>query len=361
MKISSVLLLGAENILALTVIRTLGSVLPEAKIHTLSPNNRKKPATSHSKFIDSTHYFNSWDDDDLFNLLQKKIRETGADLILPVTDESVRVLATWKDKLNDVYLPPLPAIEVYDLLERKDLLAEFLNTNKFDNAETLRLGETDIQRMKPDQFPVMLKPISGSSGVGINKYCNKYSLAKTVANIEKNNYILQEYIPGVDFGCSILAVDGKIKAHTIQKVLANKNFGVATAIQFTHHEQILAYTKRLLKYTGYSGVAHLDFRLDDRDGKAKLIDFNARFWASLQGSCAAGINFVFLSCLSAAGIPFIQPEYNHITYYIGTNTILYYLKKALHLKKALIPQQQVYTDFRHRISDPLPEIARYIK
>lgn len=361
MNITSVLLLGAENILALSVIRTLGSIMPEAKIHTLSPFNGKKPVSERSKYIDSRHYFSGWKDENFHSLLKNKIKETGADLVLPVSEQSVRKLSMLQDDLKgSVYLPPLPTTKVYDQLERKDDLASFLSSRNFAYAKTWQLNETDVSRLDDEIFPLMLKPIWGSSGVGIQKIDDRESLEKIITEIDKQNYILQEYLPGRDYGCSILAIDGEIKAYTIQKVLANKKFGVATAIRFLHNEQILKTTRQVVKKTGYSGVAHLDYRLDDRDGKAKLIDFNARFWFSLLGSKAAGIDFVFLTCLAAAGISFEPPDYRHITYFVGSNTLLYYLKKAFHLKQPNISPQKVFTDLWDRIGDPIPEIARYI-
>lgn len=363
MNISSVLLLGGENILALPVIRSLGTILPDANIHTYSPANQGTPISERSKYIHSRHYFNSWNEINFPKLLQQKIEETEADIIFPVSDESVRMLAALKEDLESlVYLPPLPALDVYDQLERKDLLADFLQENQYPCAQTMRLKDTEPDELAARQFPLMLKPISGSSGIGIQKLDNKNELIEILKNseINRDNYILQEYIPGRDYGCSVLAIDGEIKAVTIQRVLANKNFGVATAIRFVRDKRILRTTEKVLKETGYSGVAHLDYRVDSRDNEPKLIDFNARFWHSLLGSKAAGIDFVFLTCLAAAGFSFEKPDYHNVTYFVGNNTLRYYLKEAFRFRKTNGHSSSVFTDIWDRVRDPVPEIARYV-
>lgn len=361
-KITSILLLGAENIIALSIIRSLGAVLPKAKIHTLSPLDKKKSVPERSKYISSHHYFSSWEDD-FHHHLTEKIEETQADLVLPVGDVAVRVLSTLKSDLEGkVYLPPLPKLDTYYQLERKDQLADLLSLNDFPNAQTWLLDTIDVNKLEEYQFPLLLKPINGSSGLGIKKINNKKSLAQVLSRIEKEKYILQEIIAGQDIGCSILAVDGDIKAHTIQKVLGHKGFGVATAIRFIENDTVLEQTRRLVELTGYSGVAHLDYRLDERDGQPKLVDFNARFWFSLLGSKAAGVDFTLLCCLTAIGIPFNRPDYQKITYYAGMNTLRYYFRKILSLgKKSYLTDTSVYTDLRDRLIDPMPELARYIQ
>ncbi|MEX0608906.1 MAG: ATP-grasp domain-containing protein [Balneolaceae bacterium] len=359
-EITSILLVGAENIIALPIIRSLGAVLPDAKIHTFSPSKKSKSVSERSKFISSHHYFNCWKD----NLPQKlieKIAETKADLVLPVSDNAVRLLISNKHELKKlVYLPPLPPLDVYDQLEKKDQMANLLTHHHFQAPKTWDLKDTLPDDLNENDFPLLIKPIDGSSGMGIQKIHHKQHLADIIKGVNKSNYILQEIIPGQDLGCSVLAVDGEIKAYTIQKVLVHKNFGVATAIRFVDHPEVLESTKKLINLTGYSGLAHLDFRLDERDNMPKLIDFNARFWFSLLGSKAAGVDFTLLCCLTATGTAFVRPEYKNIIYLAGINTLRYYMRKVFSPKKAFLPKASVYTDFWDRIGDPMPEVARFI-
>ena len=360
--IRSILLLGTEDILALSVIRSLGTELPEAQIHTYSPYQKSKSIAERSKFVDSSYYFDSWDDPLFHFKIKNVIDDTKADVVLPVNDSAVRKLNTVKKSLGGiVHLPPLPHPEVYDRLENKYQLSLLLRELKLPLAKIWFLKKNIAPVLNSDQFPLLLKPKSGSSGMGIVTINNEGELLQMLKKINPEDFILQEVIPGHELGCSVLAVDGEIKAYTIQHVLGNKGFGVATAIRFVKDEQVLNQTRLILKNTGYSGVAHLDFRVDSRDSTPKLLDFNARFWHSLRGSKAAGVDFAYLYCLTAYGIFIEKNEYQNITYFLGSNTARYYFNKIFNLRAPYEATKQVYTDLWDRLGDPLPEFARYIQ
>lgn len=359
--ISSILLLGTENILALSVIRALGSVFPDARIHTFSPCRDKKSIPERSRYVHTRNCFNSWDENNLPHKLVDLIGETQADIVLPVSDASVRFLASIKEGLQgQVRMPPLPSLELYRQLEEKDRLAKLLTEHDFAQAETWYLGDTDPAELPEHLFPLLLKPVGGSSGVGIQMVSDRASLMEILSRENREEYILQEHVSGKEIGCSVLAVDGELKAYTIQEILGEKGFGVASALKFIDHPSIYDTTCRLLSLTGYSGLAHLDYKLDERDGKPKLIDFNARFWASLLGSRAAGVDFTRLCCMVATGVEFERPEYRKITYFLGRNTLRYYMKKLLHPLRTNGRSWSVHTDLWDRLGDPMPEFARYM-
>src|SRR5262249_29165276 len=48
---------------------------------------------------------------------------------------------------------------------------------------------------------------------------------------------------------------------------------------------------RLLRQLGWSGVAMVEFKVDPRDGVAKLMEVNPKFWGSLNLAIASGVDF----------------------------------------------------------------------
>ncbi|HEX6983497.1 MAG TPA: ATP-grasp domain-containing protein [Balneolaceae bacterium] len=357
--ISSVLLLGTENQLALPVIRMLGSVLPEdARIHSLS-FKKGSQIPAFSRYVHSHYCLQSTNEDELVGELLKRIEETEATVILPVGETYVRMLSVLKHRLEKhICLPPLSETPLFDSLVHKNKLHKLLQKHHFIRANTYSLNGLNISLLEDDFFPCLIKPVRESSGRGIKKIKSRKALNMSISKLPPDNYILQEFIPGQDIDCSLLAVDGEIKAFTIQKGMENRGFRFSTAIKFENNKSVFNFAKRLIKITGYSGIAHLDFRLDERDGRPRLIDFNARFWRTLSGSKAAGVDFVFLTCLASTGVPFEQPHFHENIYFMGRSTLKHYYRKILN-RYSGSAINTIQTDLWEKVNDPLPEIMRY--
>ena len=61
---------------------------------------------------------------------------------------------------------------------------------------------------------------------------------------------------------------------------------------------------RLLQDLGLTGVAMVEFKMDARDGRPKLLEVNPRFWGSLALAIDSGVNFPYLITLMALGYDF---------------------------------------------------------
>jgi predicted ATP-grasp superfamily ATP-dependent carboligase len=51
---------------------------------------------------------------------------------------------------------------------------------------------------------------------------------------------------------------------------------------------------KLLESLDYWGVAEIEYLIDARDNSPKLMEINPRFWGSMQGAIAAGVDFPVL-------------------------------------------------------------------
>lgn len=354
-------MLVTESILALPFIRSLGA-LSEVSLHTLSAQNGSRPISERSRFITSRHRFDSAEEnkEERINELLAVIEKTEADILLPVDEEYVRWVILLKSRLKQhVRLPPLPSLHLFDTLIYKNRLSRLLKMYNFPCASVHSIEEASS--MAGDTiYPCLLKPVRGASGYGIKKVKNRFELIEYLNEIDAEGYMLQEYIPGEDIGCSLLAAAGELKAFTVPKKVHGEELGVATAIRFIKDEAIADYVRRLVRITGYSGWANLDFRRDRRDGQVKLIDFNARFWLCMSGSRAAGVDFSRLICRAALQEDIEFPSWNHITWHMGSSTFRHYWKKLVSFN-GNHSSHPVHTDLWERISDPMPEIARYME
>jgi predicted ATP-grasp superfamily ATP-dependent carboligase len=60
-------------------------------------------------------------------------------------------------------------------------------------------------------------------------------------------------------------------------------------------EEMVEAAGKLLSAVGWMGIAMVEFKRDKRDGKAKLMEINGRFWGSLQLAVSSGVDFPSLN------------------------------------------------------------------
>lgn len=354
--LQSILLLGTQNSVALPVVRALASALPQVHVHTMSKDDKHPQITNFSKYVTSHSYVNTDNKEVFIEELLAAIKAKNVEILLPVDEYFSKIVVTLQDQLKQhTILPSLPNADLLEMLIHKNRLGSLLTEIGLPSAKIYNIKTLDPEVLDPHIFPFLLKPIYGSSGLGIKRIDTKTLLTEQKNNDTVDEYILQEYIPGYDIDCSLLAVNGSIKAYTIQQGIESSGFTFSTAIYFTQNQALYDLVERLIAETKYNGIAHLDFRFDERDGQYKLIDFNARYWFSLLGSSAAGINFPLLHCLSAIGIPFECPEFKECIYLMGRKAMSFNRKKYwANCSKRV----SIYSDFLIRLKDPLPELLR---
>ncbi len=119
---------------------------------------------------------------------------------------------------------------------------------------------------------------------------------------------------------------------------------------------------RLLEALQYHGVAHLDFRRDQRDGRPKLLDFNARLAGTDEISTVSGINFSLLLYQLALGTEpdacFAARRDVEFRWLSGELRHLLASSQKVSDIKALLRWRGVSTNFW--LTDPLPGLAQVI-
>ncbi|MEX1261881.1 MAG: ATP-grasp domain-containing protein [Balneolaceae bacterium] len=358
--VQSVLIIGTENIIVLPVARSLGRLMPQAKLFTQSPISNRRPAWAASKFIDDCHYFYTKGDSNVLQELLTCIKSTNADLVLPADENYVRFMAKYKHIIKKhVFVPPLPSPQQFDQLVPKDKMNEFLKKNHLPHPNNYRLDDPKLHNWDIASAPLFLKSVRGSSGTGMQKIHDLDELYKISVNLNPNNFFIQEEIKGEIIDCSFLAIDGEIKAYSIQKNLTKNGYNFSTSMEFVRHDQVYNTTREVVERSGYSGLANLDFYIDKNDGQPKLIDFNARFWVSVLGSKAAGIDFAELYCLAALGHPIKKTNYEQCIYLMGKSAIEHHKKQLVNPFLWNSPKR-IYTDLWDRVTDPEPELIRFM-
>jgi hypothetical protein len=86
-----------------------------------------------------------------------------------------------------------------------------------------------------------------------------------------------------------------------------------------------------------------------------LIDFNSRYWSSVQGSEAMGVNFPLLATAVSLGMDVAYPDYRTGHFFFSTTAFKTILKNLFSKEK--IPVRIRDTQLQYVLCDPFPEIA----
>ncbi|MBN2163792.1 MAG: ATP-grasp domain-containing protein [Pontiellaceae bacterium] len=225
------------------------------------------------------------------------------DIVMPVHETAIKLAAEIAPELNRfTRLALCPSADLCSRIDNKWHFHELMTS--FDiRVPRCILPDRDPERLT-DQlsnwtFPVMIKPHHGKGGYGIRK-CNGIDevLAALDAAPDDEPMLIQEFIPGTDMGCSFISHQGRIAAHTIQQTMIHQNqsYTSGLGIRFRKNEVISGMIADFARKSNWSGVGNMDLRIDERTGNVYVLELNPRYWQTLLGSLAMGINFPDMHC-----------------------------------------------------------------
>jgi len=361
----SVLIPDGESEFALFVARCLAQV-PNLQLHVQSSEPWVPLRFSRHR---RTYSFQQWGDDSYQRLdaISRAITRTGADVILPVDEPATQFVSAHRQAIAELAaVPPIPDPDIFETVTNKWLLVDFLKENHIPGPPSIlyTADENFEQGLRELQFPVLVKPTRGRGGEGIQFFDGPARLLDFLRDVSKGSslhYIVQSFVHGYDVDCSVLCKDGKILAYTIQKgfILDAETFTAPAGIDFMQDEQVFDVVSRLVSAAKWSGVAHMDLRYDNLDGRVKLLETNARYWGSLIGSLVMGVNFPYLACLAALNVSFPIPDYRLGRYIAPGSAIKQRLRTFLGRSEVDFTFEE--TGLRYALADPLAEASKLFR
>jgi predicted ATP-grasp superfamily ATP-dependent carboligase len=346
------ILLIDDDVVPLTrvVIQSLGIGYRSAEIYILCLHSTKSLSYRYSRYVKNVYCMDASDDYEILENVIKTIRITGAEIIIPIKEKTVRIVSEHLDTLQGmVRMPPMPDAGILNMVRNKWLLYNWLFKRNHTSHIPLKFNEAKdfIKFQGRIDFPVLIKPFWGSGGRGIHMIHNKddFIAFKPDKSFNIDELLVQPFIPGYDIDISVLAILGRILCYTIQKGHSEENKMVyAKKIEFVHNKGLYDKASLILDELNFSGIAHLDFRFNISSKQYELIDFNARYWSTLLGSLNAGINFPWIACECAKGNEINSIEFKDGIYYAVTNPFKLIFKIASYKKSEL----------QYIILDPIP-------
>jgi predicted ATP-grasp superfamily ATP-dependent carboligase len=252
------------------------------------------------------------------------LMETGRRLglqgwvLFPTRDEHVVAFARHRDELSNIFRVPTPEYGVVKWAWNK--WNTYCLAQKLDIPiprtwcpQTLK----DIDQIDGD-FPLGVKPAvkedffyatKAKAWRANNREELKDLFSRASTHSGANEVLVQEIVPGdghYQFSSCVFFKEGEAIA-TMEAQRWRQHppeFGrAATFVQSVSLPEIQEPTMRFLKTINYYGLAEVEYKLDPRDGKYKLLDVNARTWGFHCLGAAAGVDFPYLLYADQIGEP----------------------------------------------------------
>lgn len=236
-------------------------------------------------------------------------------ILLPVSDLTLQIISSSRESLLPMVRLPFPGPAQVNLVQDKRQTILMARQAGIACPATYLLEESESPEMLAQRvaYPVVIKPrfsrfyANGKWAVGAVQYAQDAAslvAAYRAAHAQIPFPLVQEKIEGEGRGVFILIWNGELKAAMCHRRLREKPpwGGVSVYSETISPDQTLVQKSfALLKAMDWQGVAMVEFKTDRRDGGAKLMEVNGRFWGSLQLAIDAGMNFPLLLCRAAMG------------------------------------------------------------
>jgi predicted ATP-grasp superfamily ATP-dependent carboligase len=163
--------------------------------------------------------------------------------------------------------------------------------------------DTEFEFIVPSEYPVVIKARKNcgvASGIRYARNRDEFRRGwmeitnqENIENLsEYHNPIIQEYIPGEIHDCVGLYQEGKCKAILTQRRVETCPIegGPGAYDVTTRDTELMRLTMEFLDEIPWHGPFQLEWKLDPRDGRFKLIEFNPKMWGTLELAIKAGMN-----------------------------------------------------------------------
>ncbi|MEK6679004.1 MAG: ATP-grasp domain-containing protein [Nitrospirota bacterium] len=313
--------------------------------------------------------------DEFLDFLEKELKKERYDVL--ITPEESTLLLIAKNIKRFEGLTKFPFAE-HNLISKASDKAETIKNAKgigIPIPQTIFINDIEeLEKKTADiDFPVVIKPRMSSGSYGIRYIKNKNELISSYKEVHSKYPfpLIQEYIPqgGDAFGVSCLFDrNTQLKAVFVHKRLREYPItgGPSTLRESVVNDEVKELAVKLLSSIKWYGVAMVEFKVDPRDNKPKLMEINPRFWGSLSLAIYSGVDFPYLLYRMAMGEGF-EPVTTYKTglrsRYLLPGDIMHFISNPERFK--MKPSFFKFFDKKTKddiisLKDPLPTIGRIL-
>jgi predicted ATP-grasp superfamily ATP-dependent carboligase len=234
--------------------------------------------------------------------LTTEIKTNRYDVVLPTELNTQMLLARNRSTIEKYTRLPFADHELTSQIQDKAWLMNYAVSNNIPCPDTLFPETPDsLESMNNNlKYPLVIKPrvSSGSRGIVYVKKADDLLESYRTVHRKYPNPIVQEFIPnGGAFGVgALLNFQSKPRASFVYRRLREYpvSGGPSTLRESVKNEEIRHMALEILESLKWTGLAMVEFRVDARDGKPKLLEINPRLWGSLWLAIRSGVDFPYL-------------------------------------------------------------------
>jgi len=270
----------------------------------------RRDVAPYSRWASETHRLDDVqaDPESVLDLLERQARRWRGRVVLTNLDEVAILLARHRERLERWYRIVTPPWDTIRHVMQKDLTYAAAREVGVDAPRSY--GEASLETAALDDvvFPVVVKPVESRPfvvrfGVKLFVAHDRDELRRRVEDVLAAALRAEiiDLVPGPDdlFYSYTVYIDryGDPAAELCTRKLRKSPpfFGVARVAEVASRSELREPTLALLRRIGWRGMASVEYKLDPRDGRHRLMEINGRSFLIQGLAQRAGVNYPLLA------------------------------------------------------------------
>jgi carbamoyl-phosphate synthase large subunit len=227
-------------------------------------------------------------------------------IIIPLIDTELVVFSENRHAFDEIGVKLVVSSK-----ELNDIACDKTKSYKFfreKNIPTPKVFNDEEISNKQYQFPLLIKPLDGSSSVGVTKINNEKELIFFKDYIP--NAMVQEFVTGTEYTVDVMVdFNGNIRTVVPRLRLETRAGEVSKGVTKKDNDIITAVKQVVKSLPGPVGCITLQC-FKKENGEITFIEINPRFGGGIPLSIEAGANFPLWVLQICSGETFIDEDYN---------------------------------------------------
>lgn len=280
------IVVGKNKEVVTAVLRSIKS-FTEAKSIVLGGRETRRLSWSSLCQEQFTLHFDGSQDEYFVSLVAHYAEKMPQLTLIPADAEAIRMVNRVRGRIA-VPMIACPDAMTFELLNDNDKFRTLCQRHRLPvlRQRFLQGQEAGFEQLASELgLPFLVR--SARHGFGNDQYLISSSAEydRLVGGRSQRTLLAQEYIPGADVALNLLVDRGQVTTLAVQREAGAR-------VKFEDNQALQDMGAQLCQLTAYSGVLHLQARVEHGSGRVFLTGATPHFWPSLPASVGCGLNFV---------------------------------------------------------------------